>query len=110
MNREQVKKLFKRIKANYDNFSANEGKLNEWCNMLQDYAENGVNNALDQYLKEGKQEAPMCVNLISEFYRVKTLKKYLKCKYCEELFDEDGLDQLLIHEDRCRAINYIKSR
>lgn len=110
MNKEQVKDLFKRIKGNYDKFSINGAKLDEWVNILKEYSNKGVNDLLDQYIKDGNPEAPMCVSLISEFNRIKTYKNMVDCKYCHKMFDENDLDNLYLHEDRCRSVEYIKTK
>lgn len=109
MTREDVAKLFKRIKAYYPTFRATDkDTFEEWCLWLKDYSDDGVNKNLIDYYKEGHDDPPKIVNLINEFIRVKKEKRCIMCKYCTKTFTDDYLLHLKNHEDRHRSIKYIK--
>ncbi|MDD2208154.1 MAG: hypothetical protein PHG03_00115 [Bacilli bacterium] len=108
MNREEIKTLFKRIKANYDIFSVSKEKLDEWEKILKGYTTWGVNRNLDEYLREGKDTPPIAINLINEFIKVPNPNVNYKtsCKICGRIIDLE----YTTHENRCRSIDYITKK
>lgn len=110
MNKEDVKELFKRIKALYPTFSANQYALDEWFNILKDYSKYGVNDNLTKYYKEKPDILPSCVSLINEFIKIEQKKRYVSCKFCRKGFKETDLEDLKKHEGRHLSVRYIKRK
>lgn len=110
MTNEQVKELFKRIKANYDIFSNNKEKFDEWCRILKDYSYIGVSKNFDKWLKEANTEPPIATQLVNEFIREYQKEAIMYCKYCKKPFSLNNFEDYENHIARHNSIIYIKSK
>jgi Loader and inhibitor of phage G40P len=65
MNREQVKKLFKRIKDFYDLFEVSSEKVDIWTGLLKNFECEMVMNNLDRHIVSSKYP-PTIADLVNE--------------------------------------------
>jgi hypothetical protein len=109
MTKEDVKELFKRIKAHYSNFTTDEFKFKEWLKYLKDYDDISVNQQFEKWLKSDYATyEPKIDNLIRYAKKKGTSNQpiYVKCQYCGETM---LLDNYTGHIQREGSVDYMKS-
>lgn len=88
MNRDQVKKLFKRIQSNYPNFVVDDFKITEWAKELKDYDEADVHKKLEEHMR-------------SEQYGNQEPKVYFLTKYLTKISDKNRQYEYIVNCNLC---------
>lgn len=110
MNRDQIKKLLKRIQSNYPNFIVDDYKISEWHKELKNYDEDDVHKKLEEHMRSseyGNSEPKLY--FLTKFLKTKEEKnkveKYrLQCTICGKFIPEDEYNE---HFERCLDVDYI---
>lgn len=110
MNRTEVTKLLKRIKAHWSYFNDAEYVIDEWLKYLKPYENYDVNLKLDGYFEDGDDKPPtpkyMARYLKTPEEKAKTSNDYIVC--CNLCGREMSLSTYNSkHYSRCLSIRYI---
>lgn len=113
MKREEITKLFNRIKNHYNTFTTGDEKVDEWYRFLKDYSSEDVNKKLDEYLSYGYEQPPFCMALTKGIEKIKKSDEddswVTECDICKEkirIYGNDMTDYEK-HWRRCSKIDFI---
>lgn len=112
MNKQELAKLFNRIKSHYNTFTTGDEKIEEWYKFLKDYDTNEVNKEFDLYVQRDYETPPLVYSLIRNLKKVKETKNnswVTCCDICGEyitIYDNDMSDYEA-HWRKCSKIDFI---
>lgn len=111
MSKEEIARLFNRIKNHYNTFTTSDEKIMEWYKFLKEYNARDVNGRLDEYLQENHEQPPIMFSLTRGLTKIeKEPEKFylMKCEYCgEPMYVGDDMTEFLNHERECMKIDFI---
>lgn len=111
MRKEEIAKLFNRIKNHYNTFTTSDDKIDEWHRFLKDYSSEDVNKRFDEYLNYGYENAPLCMFLTKNIEKQNIGKTswVTECDICKQkitIYDND-FEEYEKHRRRCSKIDFI---
>jgi len=113
MKKEEIAKLFNRIKNHYNTFTTGDDKINEWHRFLKDYSEEDVNRRLDEYLQCEYEQPPLCMSLtrgIEKLKKSNTTDYWVtECDLCKKQFTiyDNDMTEFDKHYRKCQKIDFI---
>lgn len=112
MKKQEIAKLFNRIKNHYNTFTTGDEKVEEWYKFLKDYDSADVNKAFDEYMTFGYDNAPLVYSLTKNIIKIKQEKDnswITCCDICGEritIYDDD-MEDYEKHFRKCSKIDFI---
>ena len=112
MNKQEIAKLFNRIKSHYNTFTTGDEKIEEWYKFLKDYDCEEVNNELDKYISNGYDNPPLVHHLNRNLIKKETLEEnswITCCDICGERITIYGndMEDYEKHWRKCSKIDFI---
>lgn len=107
MNRVDVTKLLKRIKAHWNYFNDAEYVVDEWLRLLKPYDSYDVNAKLDNYIEDNEKDKPPTAKYMSSYLLTPEQKESSKkgilvdCNLCHKTMLLSEYDS---HYGRCLTI------
>jgi hypothetical protein len=108
MTKDDVKKLFLRLKSHYPSFDSENYKLDEWYKYLKEYDSLSINDQFDKYLKSDYATyEPKVSGLIKYAKKVNEKNKpiYIRCQLCKATMLLEHYDK---HYHRELSVKYIE--
>ena len=112
MNKQEIAKLFSRIKSHYNTFTTGDEKIEEWYKFLKDYDCEEVNKELDKYIGYGYDNPPLVHHLNRNLSKKETLEEnswITECDICKEritIYNND-MTEYEKHFRKCSKIDFI---
>lgn len=111
MNKQEVIELLRYLEMSYTNFGDVQSKVPYWCQDLQYYSYDDVKNRLDELMqmKEFATNSPTLSRIVGPLTKIKD--KVMNsdliyfCPICKRSFE--NYDEMQIHQDKCRSVQYI---
>lgn len=112
MNKQEIAKLFNRIKSHYNTFTTGDEKIEEWYKFLKDYDCKEVNNELDKYINNSYDNPPLVHHLNRNLSKIETKEEsswITCCDICGERIKIFGNDMTKYekHWRKCSKIDFI---
>lgn len=114
MSESETKELLNFFNAYYPNFKSNSEMIKIWATELSQYDFDDVKGKVNELLELNDfiYTSPPLKIITRDLQKVKDKidfkKMILYCKICNKEFN--NYDKLILHEDRCRSIKYIKKQ
>lgn len=112
MNKQEIAKLFNRIKNHYNTFTTGDEKIEEWHRFLKDYDVNEINDAFDEYISYGYENPPIMFSLTKRLSKIQPKEEdywITSCDICGEritIYGDDMADYEK-HRRKCSKIDFI---
>lgn len=110
MKKNETMEILKRIKSNYQDFTVDEYKKNEWYKELKDYDFEDVMKKVEEHMRsEEYGKFPPKLYFLTKYLQTTAQKNtkthfLLQCSVCGEYIPEEIYDE---HYGRCMDIDYI---
>lgn len=112
MNKQEISKLFNRIKNHYNTFTTGDEKIEEWYKFLKDYDSKEINKSLDNYLTNSYDNPPLVYHLTKGLSKIETPEEsswITECDICKQrikIYNND-MREYEKHFRRCSKIDFI---